>query len=153
QMHTVTVTVLQNGLPATGVAVNFEVTSGPNQGQTNTGTTDAGGHATFTYTSNGTGGDDLITASGVINQVPFECTSQVTWNEIGCSLTPPSIIKEMGTNHTVTVTVLNNGTPVEGVNVVFAVTAGPNLGESGNGTTDAAGQATFTYLGDGGTSV
>jgi hypothetical protein len=76
--HTVTATVTttdQNGHPAPGpgVPVEFDVTSGPNAGQTshptNTGscspancTTDANGHVSWTYTSNGATGTDTIQA-------------------------------------------------------------------------------------------
>jgi hypothetical protein len=76
--HTVTATVTStdpDGHPAagSGVAVEFDVTSGPNAGQTshpvNTGTcspsnctTDASGQVSWTYTSNGVQGTDTIQA-------------------------------------------------------------------------------------------
>jgi hypothetical protein len=42
-----------------------------------------------------------------------------------------------------------NGAPVPGVVVTFTVTAGPNAGVSGTDTTDASGQAMFTYTSNG----
>jgi hypothetical protein len=76
--HTVTATVTTtdpDGHPSPGpdVAVEFDVTNGPNTGQTshpvNSGTcspsdctTDASGRVTWTYTSNGTPGTDTIRA-------------------------------------------------------------------------------------------
>lgn len=46
--------------PAANVSVKFEVTSGPNQGLTGGDTTDAQGHANFTYTSSTPGTDTLV---------------------------------------------------------------------------------------------
>jgi hypothetical protein len=76
--HTVTATVTSTDpsghpSPGPGVAVEFDVTSGPNVGQTshpaNTGTcspanctTDANGQVSWTYTSNGVPGTDTIQA-------------------------------------------------------------------------------------------
>jgi PKD domain len=61
------------------------------------------------------------------------------------SLTPLTATNPTGTNHTVTATVTENGTPVAGTTVTFTVIAGPNTGVTGTGTTDSNGQATFTY--------
>ena len=71
--HSVTATVLQGANPVVGTLVSFEVTSGPNIGQIsdpNTGecavnddcTTDGSGRVTWTYTSNGSLGTDIIVA-------------------------------------------------------------------------------------------
>lgn len=69
-------------------------------------------------------------------------------------LTPPSAGALVGTNHTVTATVRNDqGQLQAGRTVTFTVTAGPNLGETGTAVTDANGQATFTWLGDGGDGI
>jgi hypothetical protein len=67
----------------------------------------------------------------------------------GIDLTPDTATNELGTpgqTHTVTATV-SAGTygPVAGVNVSFAITAGPNAGGVGAGVTDASGQVTYTY--------
>jgi hypothetical protein len=60
-------------------------------------------------------------------------------------LDPDTAINPIGTMHTVTATVEEDGTPVVGVMVHFEVIAGPNTGVMGSDTTDAAGQATFTW--------
>lgn len=58
--HTVTATVLgADGSPLPGVQVRFTLSGGPNQGTTDTGTTDANGDASFTYTSGVAGVDDI----------------------------------------------------------------------------------------------
>ena len=61
--HTVTATVTFNGSPLSGATVVFNVTSGPNAGQTASPTTDVNGQATFTYTGAGGVGTDAISAS------------------------------------------------------------------------------------------
>ena len=63
-------------------------------------------------------------------------------------LTPEEATNPVGTTHTVTAAVEENGSPVQGVTVTFTVIAGPNAGVSGTGVTDANGQATFTYTGN-----
>ena len=72
--HTVTAKVDTDGTPESGVLVTFGITSGPNTGQVsnpNTGecsvnndcTTDGNGEVSWTYTSNGTTGTDIIVST------------------------------------------------------------------------------------------
>ncbi len=69
----------------------------------------------------------------------------------GIVLSPTSASNPVGTQHTVTAKVTNgDGDPVQGKLVTFNVTSGPNAGDNGTDTTDANGEATFTYTGDGG---
>lgn len=64
--HTVTATVRNNqGQVLEGVLVNFQVTAGPNTGDTGTDTTDVNGQATFTWTGDGGAGTDTVQASFV----------------------------------------------------------------------------------------
>ncbi len=68
------------GAPLGDVVIGFRVVSGPNSGTTGSGTTDAAGNATFTYSSSVTGTDSLQAA--VTNAVGFTKTSNtatVTW--------------------------------------------------------------------------
>jgi hypothetical protein len=59
--HTVTAKVVNaSNDPQVGVAVDFTVTAGPNQGTTGNGTTDGNGETTFTYTSSTAGVDDIL---------------------------------------------------------------------------------------------
>jgi hypothetical protein len=63
--HTVTATVQDDdGNPITGRTVDFEVTAGPNSGLMASATTDAGGEATFTWSSSAAG-TDIVVASTV----------------------------------------------------------------------------------------
>ncbi|RIK69775.1 MAG: hypothetical protein DCC66_07710 [Planctomycetota bacterium] len=148
--HLVTVTVLRNGAPAAGATVNFNITAGPNTGLSASPVTNGAGQATFNYVSNGTPGTDTIQASGNVDGSPFVCTVTKTWINTGCSLSPPTDTNQIGTQHTVTANVLNNGVAAPGVLVTFEVTAGPNTGDTGLAVTNASGNAVFTYTGDGG---
>ena len=86
--HTVTVTVLRDLAPVAGTIVNFRVTSGPNANTIGSDTTDASGHAAFTYTGNATPGTDSIQATGTVSGVSFNCGASKTWTVIN---TPPAL--------------------------------------------------------------
>ena len=64
--------------------------------------------------------------------------------------TPKTATNVINTSHTVTATVTLNGSPLPGATVDFTIPSGPNMGQSASPTTDAGGQATFTYTGAGG---
>jgi hypothetical protein len=67
------------------------------------------------------------------------------------TLTPATATNLVGATHTVTATAMTaGGAPVPDAIVRFSVTGGPNAGLVGGGNTDANGQATFTYAGNGG---
>ncbi len=68
----------------------------------------------------------------------------------GIALSPATATNPVGGSHTVTALVTDLGTPIPGVLVTFNVISGPNAGTTGTATTDAAGQATFTYSDTGG---
>ena len=64
----------------------------------------------------------------------------------GLTLTPATSTNPVDTTHTVTATVkdsINN--PVPGVDVSFTILSGPNAGATGQATTDANGEATFSW--------
>lgn len=67
-----------------------------------------------------------------------------------CTLDPVMDTNPPGTDHTVTATVTDGGNPAPGVTVDFNVVSGPNTGDNGSDVTDGAGEADFTYTGDGG---
>lgn len=69
---------------------------------------------------------------------------------IACHLEPQTFTSAVGLETTRTVTVQNDGQPAGGIIVNFTVTSGPNMGESSTDTTDVAGHAVFTFLGDSG---
>ena len=67
------------GQPLSDVAVNMQILSGPNQGRTFSGTTDANGAATFSYSSSLVGTDSLqATVTNIGGTIPSN-TATVNW--------------------------------------------------------------------------
>ena len=106
---------------------------------------------TTPYTDSGkvlnTGGIDGGSCSG---------NESTQWTKIGTgpcagsqlSLSPPTQTHGVGTTATVTATFTNScGQPLQNVSVHFAIPSGPNAGKTGSGTTNASGQASFSYVG------
>lgn len=153
--QTLTVTVLRTtGMPAINAIVNFAVTGvNPTVGAA---VTDVNGNASFTYTGNNVG-TDTITATSTVDGVPILCMTNKDWINLSCSLDPPTDTNAIGSMHSVEVTLLQNGAPLDGVSLTFAVTAGPNTGVpglvSGNTGSTGSGQTTFTYTGGGNTGT
>ena len=66
----------------------------------------------------------------------------------GITLSPPTQTHEAGGTATVTAKVTNiEGAGVEGTEVSFEVTSGPNAGKTGTVKTNSSGEAEFTYTG------
>ena len=61
------------------------------------------------------------------------------------TLAPGSASRPAGTSHTVTATFTDGGGVKAGVAITFSVKTGPDSGTTGHGTTNASGNATFTY--------
>jgi uncharacterized repeat protein (TIGR01451 family) len=110
--HAVTATVTSNNVPVSGLTVNFEVTSGPNAGQIGVDTTDANGHASFSYTGGATTGTDVIAVTGT----GIACDATCEW--IDSSLFSADLFVSKKANKaqvtinrklTYTVAVTNNG--------------------------------------------
>ena len=114
--HTVTATVQDaNGDPVSGRSVTFTVISGPISGTTGSGTTDAGGKATFSYTSSV--GVDQIRASMMNNAnqtvlsnvVRKEWTQASTGADLSVTKTDSPDPVRRGKELTYSVTVANDG--------------------------------------------
>lgn len=85
---------------------------------------------------------------------PVDGNESTQWTLIGSqpcagaqlSLAPPAQDDQVGDTATVTATLTNGcGTPLQGADVTFNVTSGPNAGTTGSGATDSNGQASFSY--------
>jgi hypothetical protein len=64
----------------------------------------------------------------------------------GITLSPSTASNPVNTDHTVTATVQDDdGNPVQGRDVNFDITDGPNSGMTGSDVTDASGKASFTW--------
>ncbi len=73
---------------------------------------------------------------------------------VGITLAPETDQNLVGEDHTVTATLSDLlGNPQVGIEVTFTVIVGPNAGASGVSTTDANGEASFTYTGIAGIGV
>jgi protocatechuate 3,4-dioxygenase beta subunit len=151
--HTVTATVTDiAGNPVSGVTVRFFVT-GANTAS-GSATTNASGQATFTYTGNNAGVDQIHAFADTNNNgtqnagEPFGDATK-TWTPAApamLTLTPATDTNPVGTSHTVTATVTDvAGNPVANVTVRFAVTG--SVSTTGQCTTNNAGQCDFTYPG------
>lgn len=151
--HTVTATLLDGDAPVEGVEVAFEVQSGPNAGEVSSSATDGAGQAAFTYTGDGGAGTDTIVAAVTVDDTTLT-SNAVTKEWVGeppalsLVLGPESASNPVATEHELTATLAAGGSPVPGVEIGFEVTAGPQAGVKGTGTTDESGIATFTYFGD-----
>lgn len=70
---------------------------------------------------------------------------------VGITLSPASATNIVGQTHTVTATLTDLlGNPQPSILVIFSIISGPNSPFNASGTTDASGQASFTYTGSGG---
>ncbi len=76
--HTVTATVLSNGIAAVGATVDFNVTDGPGLGNTGSDITDGAGHASFSYSSF-LDGTDTIQAIATLDSLSSTCTATKVW--------------------------------------------------------------------------
>jgi CSLREA domain-containing protein len=121
-------------------------------------TTNGSGNAFFTVNITPAIPDGrLITATATDpagNTSEFSQCAQVT-SETGvvATLIPPTSLNPVGTSHTVTTTVRVNCSPAVGVTVTFNIMSGPNAGQMGAVTTNALGQASFTYTSNGTTGT
>jgi hypothetical protein len=134
-----------NGTPTPNQPVDFTV-GGANTAS-GTVSTDASGVATFCYTGTHAGSDTIV-ATAENGTKPTD-TANKTWTAAAPAslvLTPKAAVNVVGSTHTVTATVRDAfGNPTPGITVVFSV-SGANTA-SGSATTNASGQATFTYSG------
>ena len=93
------------------------------------------------YTQNPSNDDNIFFAS------LFLASTTAVVGE-GILLVPISASNPVGSQHTVTATVQDDlGNPIVGRDVTFTIVSGPHAGQMGTDTTDANGQATFTYTG------
>ena len=159
--HVVTATVTDEfGNPLAGEDVHFAVSGGgtpdPASGE---GVTNAAGQATFTFTNDVeatntiTGCVDDGPANNACDMGELADTASKTWEEReadSIALAPATAENDLGVDHVVTATVLDQfGDPFAGADVHFAVTGAPTpVPAAGEGVTNAAGQATFTFTND-----
>ena len=136
------------GEPLPNLTVAFRVLSGPQAGTLGQASTDAAGTASFSYTGQAAGTDtgraSITNASG--GRLDSNSAS-VRWvPSVSLTLAPPSRVQAVGTPYNATLTATDGaGLPVPDLTVRFIVRSGPDAGLSGSGTTDATGQAVFSF--------
>jgi hypothetical protein len=144
------------GNPTPGITVRFSVTPATSRTPSSgSAVTNAGGEATFCYTSTQTGADAIHAYADTNNSTtqdvgePFGDATKI-WKPgtpATLVLTPVTATNVVGTPHTVTATVRDAfGNPTPGITVRFSVT-GPTFPSpsSGSATTNGSGVATFTF--------
>jgi hypothetical protein len=82
-----------------------------------------------------------------------EALNQIDLEDVVLDATPDTDENPGLTSHTVTANLKDAGVAVEGALVSFLVSPGPNDLDAGSEFSDAAGDAAFTYTGDGGPGV
>jgi RHS repeat-associated protein len=134
--------------PLANVAIRFQVLSGPDAGKTGQAVTNASGVATFSFNGSAAGTDTL--QATLPNQAGAAISSNpmtVLWlSGVSLTLSPSQATHAVGAPYNATVGATDGaGHPVANLTVAFQVLSGPNTGLTGQGTTDAGGQALFTY--------
>ena len=144
-------TVHDDGARVPGVPVTVTVTDGPHSGTELTGTTNADGVATLSYTGTAAGTDTLSGSAPSPSGGAAVTSAAVTrtWTAVPgvvrqVALAPTGTSSRVGTDHTVTATVTDDGAPVGGVDVVLTVTSGPAAGATATVTTGEDGTASWT---------
>ncbi len=142
-----------DGSLAAGERISISISSGPNAPFLADAITNFRGEVPFTYRGGASAGLDVIDFSGFVDGRVVRCSANKTWvvDQPTCSVAPATDLNQLGTNHTVTATFLRgNGARAAGANVTASVVAGPNSPQMTNRTTDASGEASFSYTGSGG---
>ncbi len=135
--------------PDAGATVSFDISSGPDAGQTASAVTDSSGSATFTYVNSGGPGVDTVTAATAnpATGSMVVATSTVTFaGSYSLTLSPVSQggVATVDTK-TVTATLLDpSGKAVVGGSVTFTVGSGPDAGTTQTLLTGSSGTATFS---------
>ncbi len=148
--HCVTATLeTVDGDPIEGRELTFETTDGSANTASGTATTDENGQATFCYIGENEGEDWIAVWAVNCDGDMIDATVDQTWvcPELTLTLAPETSSGPIGTEHTVTATLLEDGVPVEGVTVDFQTLGGSANDASGSSVTDANGEATFSYIG------
>ena len=140
--QTETATVVDNtATPKAGVTVTFNVISGPDAGTTGTGTTNASGQATFTFSDTTVPGVDTVVASFTDTGGTHNSNqSLITWIQQPTALTVNNSTGDFNDSATLSGTLLDsNGNPIAGATVTFTVS-----GQTCSGVTDVSGSASCT---------
>jgi hypothetical protein len=137
--------------PASGIRVDWDIQTDNAGGRVTlnptTCTTGADGRCSTTATNSNPQNNDNVTVRGTIAGTTTADNAQKTWEARAPQITlaPDFDTNQQGTSHTVVATVADQfGQPFAGQNVNFTVSGRNTIAPQAR-TTNAAGQATFTY--------
>lgn len=165
EVFTAKVTNATSGAVAPGILVRFTLPGLPTTGSTADTTvvpaectTATNGTCSTTLTNPNPVAGDSVAITATIAGTSTSDSGSKTWQARAASLvkvTPALATNQTGTAHTVTAKVTDQfGTAVVGANVDFTVAGRNTSGTTGfDRTTDASGNATFTYTDTGATSA
>ncbi len=138
------------GIPLANASVVLEVT-GANNLTTTAVTTNSLGMAMVSYTGTHAGDDNVVATATSGSSSNGSNQATVHWNPAaGFSLSVSPVTKTLEVNNDVTITATlkdGAGNPIQDKIVQFKVTGANPVGNTDK-TTDATGQATFTYTGN-----
>lgn len=128
--HFITATVTVDGLPAAGISVTFDITSGPNAGPLGTAPTDTSGQLLISYANTGGPGVDVIEASGTAAGQSFSCLARHTWiaNRAPTARDDLAVVDYTGG----TISVLDNDNDSDGDPLEIASVTQPSSGMTTN---------------------
>lgn len=137
------------GIAAVGISINWSVVSGAATVSSGTTVTDASGNTSITLTAGASAGAVTITATR--QDAP---TVTVAFNESVAAAPVLSLALTSGNGQAaivgaiflqpLVVTASNNGVPIAGVTINWAVSSGPGTLSAGSAITDASGNASVT---------
>ena len=135
---TVTATLVDStSAPVANASVVFDVTAGPDAGQTFTGTTDSSGQVAFTYTNSGTAGTDQIVATYTNpDSVISQGTASITW-------TAP-----VATDTSITTSLSGGGQSGGSITVPTGTAVTDSASLSGTNASSATGSVTYNVYSD-----
>ena len=142
----------QNGAGLSGVSVTWDISSGNSLGSlSGTGNpTDAGGNSSAVLSA-AAAGSITVTATVTVGGLNYSAsaTVQVRNNPPVLTLTPGSSLLTVGNYTPLSFSVTQNGSPLSGATVTWAITSGNTFGNLTDlgGTTNISGQAAATLNG------
>ncbi len=111
-----------------------------------TGNPYPGGDAYFDSRPNPPGVWVPLSVPNRSSDLPFQTLVDAAHHFV-LTLVPPSGLNDVGSTHTVTANLTDNGQPVGGARILFSVVGVTSPAPSGSGATDALGNASFSYVG------
>jgi 5-hydroxyisourate hydrolase-like protein (transthyretin family)/uncharacterized protein YegL len=148
--HALTATFRRgDGSLAVAVPVTISI-SGASPQLNTTGTTNGNGQVPFSYVGTTGGGTDTIEFRADVDGQVTTCRATKSWTaaQASCAAAPATATNRVGRPHTITATFRRaDGSMATGIAATIDVRSGPNSALGKRVTTNAAGEASITYIG------